>query len=64
MAFKFRFRCNMNGMLPSSIYSWSIGHILEHEFLCLGRLGSQGSKGKKVDSRFSEQLLGVVFSTF
>ena len=22
---------------PSSIYSWSISHILEHEFFCLGR---------------------------
>ena len=34
------------GLYPSSIYSWSTGHILEHEFFCLGRLGSQGSKGK------------------
>ena len=49
---------------PSSMYSWSISHILEHEFFCLGRLGSQGSKGKKVDLRNSEQLLRVVFSTF
>ena len=24
---------------PSSIYSWSVSYILEHEFLCLGRLG-------------------------
>ena len=32
---------------PSSIYSWSIGHILEHEFFCLGHLGCAGSKGKK-----------------
>ena len=39
---------------PSSIYSWSIGHILEHEFFCLGRLGSSGSKGKKVDLSYSE----------
>jgi hypothetical protein len=30
----------------------------------LGRLGSQGSKEKKVDLRNSEQLLRVVFSTF
>ena len=30
----------------------------------MGRLGSQGSKEKKVDSKFSEQLLWVVFSTF
>ena len=48
---------------PSSIYNWSIGQILEHEFLCLGRLGSQGSKEKKVDLMNSEQLLRVVFST-
>ena len=32
---------------PSSIYSWSIGHILEHDFFCLGHLGCAGSKGKK-----------------
>ena len=32
---------------PSFIYSCSIGHILEHEFFCLGRLGSSGSKEKK-----------------
>ena len=50
--------------IPSSIFSWSIGHILEHEFFCLGRLGSSGSKGKKVDLSFSKQLLRVVFSTF
>jgi len=46
---------------PSSIYSWSICQILEHEFCCLG---SQGSKDKKVDLRNSEQLLRVVFLTF
>ena len=50
--------------LPSSIYSWSIGHILEHELFCLGHLGCAGSKGKKVDLRNSEQLFRVVFSTF
>ena len=52
------------GWRPSSIYSWSIGHILEHEFFCLGHLGSSGSKEKKVDLSYSEQLLRVVFSTF
>jgi len=52
------------GSIPSSIYSWSIGHILEHDFFCLGHLGCAGSKGKKVDLRNSEQLLRVVFSTF
>ena len=52
------------GKIPSSMYSCSLSHILEHEFFCLGRLGSPGSKGKKVDLSFSEQLLRVVFSTF
>ena len=33
---------------------------MEHEFFCLGRLGSPGSKGKKVYLSFSEQLLRVV----
>ena len=47
-----------------SIYSWSIGHILEHEFFCLGCLGWAGSKEKKVDLSFSGQLLRVFFSTF
>ena len=32
---------------PSSIYSWPISHILEHDFFCLGHLGCAGSKGKK-----------------
>ena len=50
-----------NIFIPSSIYSYSIGHILERKFFCLG---SQGSKVKKVDLRNSEQLLRVVFSTF
>ena len=49
---------------PSFMYSWSISNILEHEFFSVGRLGSSGSKEKKVDLSFSEQLLRVVFSTF
>ena len=57
-------RSKKASLFPSSIYSWSISHILKHEFFCLGRFGSQGSKGKKVDLSFSEQLLRVVFSTF
>ena len=42
--------CNTVGQQvdrPSSIYSCSLGHILEHEFFCLGRLGSSGSKERK-----------------
>ena len=46
---------------PSSIYSWSVSHILKRELFCLGRFGSQGSKGKKVDLSFSEQLFRVFF---
>merc|ERR1712129_693750 len=53
-----------NNFHPSSIYSWSIGHILEHEFLCLGHLGRSGTKEKKVDLSYSEQLLRVVFQLF
>ena len=49
---------------PSSIYSWSTSHILEHEFFCFGRLGNQNSRGTKVDFRFSEQLFKVVFFIF
>ena len=37
---------------PTFLYSWSIGHILEHEFFCLG---AQGSKEEKKFS-ISEQL--------
>ena len=29
-------------LMPSFIYSWSISHILEHGFFCLGQLGSSG----------------------
>ena len=46
---------------PSSIYSWSIGHILEQEFFWLGRLSSQGSKEQKVGIKNSEQLMRVDF---
>ena len=27
---------------PSFIYSWYLSHILEHDFFCLGQLGSSG----------------------
>ena len=40
-----KFQKNL-GTEPSSIYSWSVGHILEHGFFCLGHLGSSGSKKK------------------
>ena len=48
---------------PSSIYSWSIGHILEHEFFSLGRLCSQGSKEKKSGFEvFGATFEGVFFN--
>ena len=50
------------GTPPSSIYSWSIGHILKLEF-CLGHLGSQGSRGKKSGSEeFCENFEGGFFN--
>ena len=45
---------------PSFIYSWSIRHILEHEFFCLVCSGSYGRKKMSI----SEQVLRVVLSTF
>ena len=32
---------------PSYIYSWSIGHILEHEFFCLGHFAVLAVREKK-----------------
>ena len=59
--FKLKFysleQAEKSGFNPSSI-------IIQLVF-CLGRLkAAQGSKGKKVDLSFSEQLLRVVFSIF
>ena len=47
-----------------SIYSWSIGHILEHEFFCLGCLGWAGSKEKKSGFEFFWATFEGVFSNF
>ena len=47
---------NFECLSPSSIYSWSISHILEHKFFCLGRLDSSGSKEEKMELSFSEEL--------
>ena len=41
------FISSQDSLCPSSIHSWSIGHILEHDFFCLGHLGCAGSKEKK-----------------
>ena len=54
----------MRAFSPSSIYSWSIGHILEHEFFCFGRLGSKGSKEKKCIWGFLSNFLGWFFQIF
>ena len=37
---------NLSSHVAQFLYSWSISHILEHEFFCLGRLAAQGSKEK------------------
>ena len=42
------------------IYSWSLNHILKHEFFCLGRFGISGYFFLNIP----DQLLRVVFSTF
>ena len=47
-----------------SIYSWSIGHILEHEFFCLGCLGWAGSKEKKWIWVFLCNFWGCFFQLF
>ena len=52
------------GFEPSSIYSWSIGHILEHRFFCLGHLGCAGSKRKKSGFEFFWAFFEGGFSTF
>jgi hypothetical protein len=39
---KFAIQDGLIGKDPSSIYSWSISHILTHEFFCLGNFGSYG----------------------
>jgi hypothetical protein len=49
---------------PSFIYSWSIGHILEHEFFCLGHLGCAGSKEKKWIWVFLSNVWGWFFQLF
>ena len=53
-----------NGLGPSSIYSWTISHILEHEFFCLGGLGSSGSKEKKWIWVFLRNFWGRFFQLF
>ena len=48
---------------PSSIYSWSISHILNTNSSVWVVWAAHGSKEKKGDLSFSEQLLKVFFST-
>ena len=50
--------------LPSSIYSCSIGHILEHDFCHLGCWAVKGKFLKRPNFCLSMLLFGVVFSTF
>ena len=46
---------------PSSIYSWSISHILEHKLFCLGCLWSSGSKKKRWIWVFLSNFWGCFF---
>ena len=39
---KFAIQDGLIGKDPSSVNSWSISHILTHEFFCLDRFGSYG----------------------
>ena len=47
---------------PSFICSCSIGHILEHEFFCFGRLGSQAVKTKSGFELFWATFEGGFFN--
>ena len=51
-------------LIPSSIYSQSVGHILEQEFHVWAICAVRVVRRKKVDLRNFEQLKRVVFSTF
>ena len=51
-------------LVPSSIYSCSIGHIWEHEFCHLGSLGRIKKFLKRWNFCLSMLLFEVVFSTF
>ena len=53
-----------NHMYPSSIYSCSIGHILEHEICHLGCWAGKGKFLKRRNFCLSKQLFEVVFSCF
>ena len=52
------------GNIPSSIYSCSIDHFLEHEICHLGCLGRNKKFLKRPNFCLSMQLFRVVFSTF
>ena len=52
------------GIYPSSIYSSSIGHILEHEICHLGCWAGKGKFLKRWNFCLSKQLFEVVFSCF
>ena len=51
----------LNGGTPSSIYSCSIDHILEHEFCHLGCWAVKGKFLKRRNFCLSMLLFGVVF---
>ena len=51
-------------LMPSSTYSCSIGHILEHEICHLGCWAGKGKFLKRRNFCLSKQLFEVVFSCF
>ena len=53
-----------DAFMPSSIYSCSIGHILEHEICHLGCWAGKGKFLKRRNFCLSKQLFEVVFSNF
>ena len=55
---------NQNGFMPRSIYSCSIGHILEHKFCHLGCWAEKENFLKRRNFCLSMLLFGVFFSCF
>ena len=55
----------INRRSPNSINSWYKSHILEHEFFCLGHLGSSGQEWRKQNWVFLSKFLFsiIVLST-
>ena len=64
MIMKFDMICNKVFDVESDTFGNPVLYTVVLYATFWSRLGSSGSKGKKVDLSYSEQLLRVVFSTF